>query len=137
MRSLRAHSTHWRATCSYATHGIDFRDYLSRNFKDFNIMDYIGGGQGRISISLWNTSTSGNTWVRTWQRLNSYTLHTDSTYTHCQFKTTKTGAISREDNFGHYGSINSKFRCTHSHQSTTRWWFGAHTCNLFGDTTAL
>ena len=35
MRSLQAHSTHWRATCSYATHGIDFRDYLRGNFKDF------------------------------------------------------------------------------------------------------
>ena len=42
MRSLQAHSTHWRATCNYATHCIDLRDYLSRNFKDFNIaVEYI------------------------------------------------------------------------------------------------
>ena len=26
MRFLQTHSTHWRATCSYPTHGIDFRD---------------------------------------------------------------------------------------------------------------
>ncbi|CAH3032423.1 unnamed protein product [Porites evermanni] len=45
----------------------------------------------------------------------------------------KTEAVSGEDNFGHYGSIktiNSKFRCTHSHQSTTQWWFGAHILSL-------
>ena len=28
MRSLQAHSTHWRATCSYPTYGMDFTDYL-------------------------------------------------------------------------------------------------------------
>ena len=59
---------------------------------------------------------------------NSHTLHTDSTNTHRQFKTMKTEAVSGEDNFGHYGSIktiNSNFRCTHSYQSTTQWWFGA------------
>ena len=42
MRSLQAHSTHWRVTCSYPTHGIDFRDYLRGNFENFNILDYVG-----------------------------------------------------------------------------------------------
>ena len=40
MRLLQTHSTHWRATCSYPTHGIDFRDYLRGNFKDFNIFGF-------------------------------------------------------------------------------------------------
>ena len=45
MRSLQVHSTHWRATCSYPTHGIDFTDYLRGNFKDFNIVDFLGHGK--------------------------------------------------------------------------------------------
>ena len=45
MRFLQTHSTHWRATCSYPTHGIDFRDYLLGNFKDFNIFNFVGERQ--------------------------------------------------------------------------------------------
>ena len=45
MSSLQGHSTHWRATCSYPTYGVDFRDYLRGNFKDFNIVDYNGSGK--------------------------------------------------------------------------------------------
>ena len=45
MRSLQSHSTHWRVTCSYPIKGIDFRDYLRGNFKDFNIFDFTGEGK--------------------------------------------------------------------------------------------
>ena len=56
-----------------------------------------------------------------------WTLHIDSTHTHCQFKTAKSSAASSEDNFGCYGDgISNKFRCTQGDQSTTQWWFGAH-----------
>ena len=110
MRSLQAHSTHWRATCSYPTHGIDFKDYLSRNFKDFNIVDFLGDRQcKKVEYINIQGHVGTHLTVPFWQRLNSYTLHTDGTYTHCQFKTTKTGAISSEDNFGHYGSITLSF----------------------------
>ena len=62
-----------------------------------------------------------------WQKLNTWTLHIDSTHTHCQFKTAKSSAASSEDNFGCYGDgISNKFRCTQGDQSTTQWWFGAH-----------
>ena len=117
MRSLRAHSTHWRATCSYPTHG----------FQGFQLIDFLGDRQCK-KVEYINTRGHVGTHLKVpfWQRLNSYTLHTDSTNTHRQFKTMKTEAVSSEDNFGHYGTINSKFRCTHSHQSTTKWWFGAH-----------
>ena len=62
-----------------------------------------------------------------WLKLNTWTLHIDSTHTHCQFKTAKSSAASSEDNFGCYGDgISNKFRCTQGDQSTTQWWFGAH-----------
>ena len=105
MRLLQTHSTHWRATCSYPTHGIDFRDYL------------LGISLENASARTWNTTTSGNTWVRIWRRLsgkklNTWTLHTDSTHTHSQFKTAIFGAASSEDNFGWYGDgISNKFSC--------------------------
>ena len=45
MRSLQDHSSHWRATCSYPTHGVDFTDYVRGSFQDVNIVDYLGGGK--------------------------------------------------------------------------------------------
>ena len=45
VRSLQAHSTHWRATCSYPTYGVDFKDYVRGNFKDFNVVDFSGSGK--------------------------------------------------------------------------------------------
>jgi len=126
MRSLQSHSTHWRATCSYPTHGIDYTDYLRGSFKDFNIVDYIGSGKckkveyinicGHMGIHLT---------VPFWQLANQELLHTDSSHTTCQFNP-KSGSLSSEDNFGWYGTINPKFRCTQGPQSTTQWWFGAH-----------
>ena len=126
MRSLKAHSTHWRATCSYPTHGIDFTDYIRGNFKDFNIVDFIGSGQckkvefvnirGHIGVHLT---------VRFWQVAKSYLLHTDSSLSGCNFNA-KSGSVPGEDNFGYNRVINPKFRCTAGDLSTTQWWFGAH-----------
>ena len=127
MRSLQAHSTHWRATCSYPTHGIDFRDYLRGNFKDFNVVDYIGGGQcKRVEYINTRGYVGKNLTVPFWQYLHEG-LHTDSSAnTNCQFKAARIGAVGSEDNFGWYDSYNPKFRCTTDTQSTTQWWFGAH-----------
>ena len=127
-KSLKDHSTHWRATCSYPTHGVDFRDYLRGNFKDFNVFDFEGEGTCKkveyINIrGHWGLHLS----VPFWQSVvKKITLHTDSDESICDFKAAKTGAVSSEDNFGYYWVINSKFRCTQGTHSTTQWWFGAH-----------
>ena len=123
MRFLQTHSTHWRATCSYPTHGIDFRDQLRGNFKDFNIFDFVGERQCK-KVEYVNIREHVGTDLTApfWQKLNTWTLHTDSTHTHCQFKTAKSGAASSEDNFGWYGDgISNKFRCTQGYQSTTQY----------------
>ena len=129
MRFLQTHSTHWRSTCSYPTHGIDFKDYLRGNFKDFNIFDFVGERQCR-KVEYVNIRGHVGTDLTApfWQKLNTWTLHIDSTHTHCQFmKTAIFGAASSEDNFGWYGDgISNKFRCTQGDQSTTQWWLGAH-----------
>ena len=127
MKSLQSHSTHWRATCSYPTHGVDFKDYVRGNFKDFNIVDFLGRAQckkveyinirGHVGIHLT---------VLFWQITKDCLLHTDSSRTGgCQFKPTA-GSVYEEDNFGHYYVINPKFRCTEKTHSTTQWWFGGH-----------
>lgn len=125
IRSLQTHSTHWRATCSYPNHDIDYRDYLRGNFKDFNIVDYLGSGQcrkveyinirGHIGIHLT---------ARFWQSTSGF-LHIDSSHTGCQFNPTS-GSVSSEDNFGGHSASNPNFRCTKDGQSTTQWWFGGH-----------
>ena len=126
MKSLQSYSTHWRATCSYPTHGVDFKDYVRGNFRDFNIVDFLGRAQckkveyinirGHIGIHLT---------ARFWQTTNDCLLHVDSSTTGCQFNPTS-GSVSGEDNFGHYRVISPKFRCTEEIHSTTQWWFGGH-----------
>ena len=126
MRSLQAYSTHWRATCSYPTHRIDFRDYLRGNFKDFDIVDYIGSGEcKRVEYINIRGHVGKNLTVPFWQPLHEG-LHTDSWHTVCQIKVVKSGAVPEEDNFGWYHNYNPKFRCTKDTHSTTQWWFGAH-----------
>ncbi|XP_044170779.1 uncharacterized protein LOC114956762 [Acropora millepora] len=126
MRSLQSHSTHWRATCSYPTHGVDFRDYVRGNFKDFDIVNYIGAGQCKKAefVSIRGHNGMHQT-VHFSQRKDTWGLHIDSSYANCQFKPSS-GAVGSEDNFGFYGSTNPKFRCSKDDQSTTQWWFGAH-----------
>ena len=126
MRSLQVHSTHWRATCSYPTYGIDYRDYLRGNFKDFNIVDFLGNGEcKRVEYVDIRGHNGTNLTVPFWQQKNSWIMHTISSLHHCEFSAS-VGAVDNEDNFGFYGEINQKFRCTQADNSTTQWWFGAH-----------
>ena len=126
MRSLQVYSTHWRATCSYPTHGIDFTDYLRGNFKDLDIVDFQGHGEcKRVEYVDIRGHNGTNLTAPFWQRKNAWMLHHDSSLVLCKFNAA-VGAVSNEDNFGFYEGINPKFRCTQADNSTTQWWFGAH-----------
>ena len=126
MRSLQSHSTHWRATCSYPTHGVDFRDYVRGNFKDFNIVTYNGDGKcKKVEFINIRGHVGMHLTARFWQKTGAEGLHIDSASTGCQFNPSS-GAVWSEDNFGLYGHINPKFRCSKDDQSTTQWWFGSH-----------
>ena len=116
MRSLHVHFTHWRATCSYPTHGIDFTDYLRGNFKDFDIVDFQGHGECKRVDDVDIRGHNGtNLTAPFWANLEMG-LHTDSSLVLCKFN----AAV------GFYEGINPKFRCTQEDSSTTQWWFGAH-----------
>ncbi|CAH3137499.1 unnamed protein product, partial [Porites lobata] len=125
MRSLQVHSTHWRATCSYPTHGIDFTDYLRGNFKDFNIVDFLGNGECKKVEYVDIRGLNGTNLTAPFWANFGVSLHTDSSIDFCELNAT-VGAVSSEDNFGSYNGINPKFRCTQEDSSTTQWWFGAH-----------
>ena len=126
IKSLQAHPTHWRATCSYPKYGVDFRDYVRGNFKNFNIVDYLGIQQcKKVEYINIRGHTGIHLTVPFWQK---WCLHVDSSYDTCEFNATS-GSVSSEDNFGCYWSMqtmNPKFRCTEESSSTTQWWFGGH-----------
>ena len=86
MRSLQAHSTHWRATCNYPTHGVDFTDYVRGNFKDFNIVEYLNDGKPCRKVELVNIRghMGIHLTARFWKS-TSYLLHIDSSQTGCNF----------------------------------------------------
>ena len=127
MTSLKAVSTHWRATCSFEKHGINqYKDYVCGRFSEADIFAYLGAG-ACLKTELVNIRGHiGIHWTaRFWQVLNAYLLHIDSSHKGCQFDPTA-GSVSSEDNFGFYNVVNPKFTCTMNEDSTTQWWFGGY-----------
>ena len=126
MLSIKAHSTHWRATCSFNTHGIDFTDYVRANLKSMDIMTYQGAGICK-NVEYINIRGKGahHKTARFWQK--DSVLHHDSYFSGdaCEFGA-KQGAVVSEDNFGAYGNTNKNFRCTATSESMTQYWFGGY-----------
>ena len=127
MSSIQSHSTHWRSTCSFNTHAVDYTDYMRGNFRDFNILSYVGTGQcKKVDYINIRSNAATSTTARFWQSVH-WMLHVDSSHTGCPFQVlANRGATSSEDNFGFYGAVNPKFRCTASADSTTQYWFGGY-----------
>ena len=126
MNDLSGHSTHWRATCSFPTQGVDYVDYVRGKFVNFDVINFVGGDVCKrveyVNIRGHHCSDCDIPW---WQIDQAHFLHTDSSYTTCGFDASQ-GAVSKEDNFGFYGTVNSNFRCTADASATTNWWFGGN-----------
>ena len=124
MNSLKGRSSHWRSTCSFPKHGVDYTDYVRGNFEDFDIMKWLGGNICRpVDYVNIRGHSAKHTQANFWQTLGSYHLHIQSSDVHCAFKPNQ-GSVLSEDNFGFYYNPNSKFRCSASDADTTQWWFG-------------
>ena len=125
MNDLSTQSTHWRATCSFPTHGVDYVDYVRGKFVDFDVVNIQGYNTCErveyVNIRGHQCSDCDLPW---WQDGKNF-LHTDSTYITCGFDATA-GAVPGEDNFGHYNIVNPNFRCTADANATTNWWFGGN-----------
>ena len=126
MNHLSAQSTHWRATCSFPTHGVDYVDYVRGKFVDLDVVNFLGRNVCKrveyVNIRGHQCSDCDLSW---WQDDGSFSVHTDSSYSTCGFDPTQ-GANSSEDNFGRYDFVNSNFRCTADASATTNWWFGGN-----------
>ena len=124
MKDLSAQSTHWRATCSFPTHGVDLVDYVRGKFADFDIINFVGTRVCKrveyVNIRGHQCSDCTAPW---YQNKKKYFLHISSNYNNCKLDASS-DAANREDNFGHYANINPKFRCTADDSATTNWWFG-------------
>ncbi len=126
MNDLSSQSTHWRATCSFPTYGVDYVDYVRGKFVDFDVINFRRKNDCKkveyVNIRGHQCNDCDVPW---WQESGSYPLHTDSSYTTCSFKGSQ-GAIYKEDNFGFYYYVNPNFRCTADGSATTNWWFGGN-----------
>ena len=129
---LRDQSTHWRATCRYNTEGTVYRDYLRASFEDFDIIRVIPSvisSCQKYEIVNIRGNECANCTAATWYRKGSSPLHIDSSNRGhgCDFDGTLSGDVTpNEDNFGLYGTVNPKFRCTSSSQATTQFWIGSN-----------
>ena len=123
IKALQSESTHWRVTCSFPTHGVDYRDYVRANFTEFDPLTFHGQGICKkteyMNVRGHNCTGCTSAW---WQRENRMLAH-DSSYDRCEFGSSP-GAVVSEDNFGLYGVTNPNFRCSSSDHSTTNYWFG-------------
>ena len=126
MNDLSTQSTHWRATCSFPTHGVDYVDYVRGKFVDLDVVNFVGHTVCKrveyVNIRGHKCIDCDLPW---WQIDNAFSLHTDSGYATCGFDPTQ-GAASSENNFGCYASVSSDFRCTADASATTNWWFGGN-----------
>ena len=126
MNDLSAQSTHWRATCSFPTYGVDYTDYVRGKFVDFDVINFLGSNVCKrveyVNIRGHQCRDCELPW---WQASTSSFLHTDSAYTTCGFDATP-GTSGGQDNFGCYYDVSPNFRCTADATATTNWWYGGN-----------
>lgn len=47
MRIVKEQSSHWRITCDFPTHGVDYRDYVRASFENLDPLKYEASGECR------------------------------------------------------------------------------------------
>ena len=125
MNDLSAQSTHWRATCSFPTHGVDYVDYVRGKFVDLDVVKFLGSNVcKRVEYVNTRGHQCSDCDLPWWQKNHYYNLHADSSSTICKGLNASEGSVEYEDNFGYYNTVNPAFRCTASDNDTTNWWFG-------------
>ena len=125
-KHLASVSTHWRATCDFPNHGVDYIDYVRGKFTVFDIMKYLGSGAcKKIEYADIRGNRCAHCTARWWQQSGRRSPHMVSSYSGCQFNG-RAGAVAGEDNFNYYDDFNKKFRCSSSPKATTNWWFGGY-----------
>ena len=124
MLSIEADSSKWRVTCRYDTDGVVYRDYLQATVQQLNIMTF----NNDTCILVERADIRGYYCFHCSVHLiqhELFTFHSDS-YFGCEFKPSHSLPCRKagEDNFGLYGCINPKHRCSSHPTATTQTWFG-------------
>ncbi|CAB3988552.1 Hypothetical predicted protein, partial [Paramuricea clavata] len=98
MNDLSTQSTHWRATCSFPTHGVDYVDYVRGKFVDFDIINFVGTVDCKkveyVNIRGHQCSDCSLAW---WQTSDGYGLHTDSSTSLCGYNPSQGAASANLD----------------------------------------
>ena len=107
-------------------HRISCTDYIRASFEDFDIIRDIPSEVSscrKYELVNIRGNECVNCTAATWYLKGTYPLHIDSYFDiGCEFNGGSTGdTIVAEDNFGFYGTVNPKFRCTSSSDATTHW----------------
>lgn len=127
MRIVKEQSSHWRITCDFPTHGVDYRDYVRASFENLDPLKYEASGECRemeyINIRGRNCTQCTAAW---WQTDTSQQLSHFSDLDGCQFGKID-GSLDNEANFGGYwkNNFSSEFRCSSEETSSTNYWFGS------------
>ena len=126
MQFIRAHSTHWRATCDFPTIGVDFRDYVRASLEKNDVMK-LGNFECRHFefINVRGNQCTDCTAITVYKLGRApYVKSFESKSYLCEFDGRPNAGIQNEKNFGRYNIINSAFRCSATRNSTTQYWFG-------------
>lgn len=133
MQFIRNQSTHWRATCSFPTMGVDFRDYLRASFDDLDVLieptsgPYYPCKRYEFINIRGNQCTDCTAFTITSPRFSFFIVSFISKTRGCDFDGRPNGGTSMEMNFGIYYTqvnVNPSFRCSATEESTTQFWFG-------------
>ena len=127
IKSIRAHSTHWRATCEFQAMAIDFRDYLRALLHDYDVMET---SVSPLSCKRYEfINIRGNQCIDCTAYTATYQAYAPCVWSYpsvlvCEFDGKPNDGRFGETNFGCYSSPNPGFRCSATKDSTTQYWFG-------------
>ena len=142
MSSIASHSTFWRATCSYATYGVDFRDYLRVRLSIMNPLSftkYYSNMKSNPCITVDYLDIKGNNCegcTQSFLQHSTNALHIkpkqSRVETKCSFDSSGVEYKCSKGGFythilGRYSNncLDPNYRCTLNMMSTSEFWFGA------------
>ena len=100
--------------------GIDYQDYVRAKITDVDpLKQTLSNTCKKVEYINLRGHLGLQTTVAFWNH-NGNHMHTDSSARKCAFKAT--GGLPDEDNWGHYGLVSPKSRCTATAESTTQYW---------------
>lgn len=142
MTYISSHSTFWRATCSYAKYGVNFRDYIRMRLSVMNPLNFTGYFSSEKNrclpvdyFDIKGKNCEGCT--QSFFQSTDIALHlkpkNSRVERNCSFDSSSVEYKCKDKN-GYYAHIlglyltncaDPEMRCSENANSTTEFWFGA------------